>query len=69
MDEWGEVFRHHWSTRPGEGVIIAEFPSFEEAYELDNRFWPTHTLEIQAIISWDKVKEIVLVQAAEAAGQ
>ncbi len=54
------VFKHHWSTRPGSGVIIAKFPSFEEAHKLGNRFWPSHTVEIQELISRDKVKEIVL---------
>ncbi len=34
------IFKHHWSTAPGSGVIIAKLPSFEEAYGLGNRFWP-----------------------------
>ncbi len=63
------VFKHHWSTGPGAGVIVAKFPSFEEAYRLGNRFWPMLTTEIREVISWDKVKEIVLSQLKEAAGQ
>ncbi len=61
------VFKHHWSTAPGSGVIIAKLPSFEEAYGLGNRFWPGISMEIQEVISWDKVKEISLAQAKEAA--
>ncbi len=63
------VFVHRWSTGPGASVIVAEFPSFEEAYALGNRFYPMMTTTIQEIISGDKVKEIVLAQAAKAAGQ
>ncbi len=63
------IFKHHWSTAPGSGVIIAKFPSFEEAYSLGNRFWPGISMEIQEIISWDKVTEIALSQAKEAAEQ
>ncbi len=63
------IFKHHWSTGPGAGVIVAKFPSFEEAYKVLNQFWPMLSTEIQEIISWDKVKEIVLASAAEAAGQ
>ena len=63
------IFKHHWSTAPGSGVIIAKFPSFEEAYSLGNRFWPGIVMEIQEIITWDKVKEISLSQAKEAAEQ
>jgi hypothetical protein len=50
-------------------VIVAKFPSFEEAYALGNRFYPMMNTTIQEVISWDKVKEIVPAQAAEAAGQ
>jgi hypothetical protein len=49
--------------------VIAKFPSFEEAYKVGSRFWPGITLEIQEILAWDKVKEIVLSQAKEAAEQ
>ena len=63
------IFKHHWSTGPGAGIIIAKIPSFEEAYGLGNRFWPHLSMEIQEIITWDKVKEIALSQAKEAAEQ
>jgi hypothetical protein len=63
------IFKHHWSTAPGAGVVIAKFPSFEEAYKVGQRFWPGMSLEIQEIISWDKVKEIALSQLKEAAEQ
>jgi urease accessory protein UreE len=63
------IFKHHWSTSPASGVVIAKFPSFEEAYKLGNRFWPMISMEIQEVISWDKVKEIALPQAKEAAEQ
>ena len=49
-------------------MIITKFPSFEEAYEVGNRFWPILSTEIQKGVSWDKVKELVLAQAAEGAG-
>jgi hypothetical protein len=61
------IFKHHWSTAPGSGVVIAKFSSFEEAYKLSNRFWPRISMDIQEIITWDKVKEIALSQAKEAA--
>jgi len=54
---------------PGNGLIIARFPSFEEAYRVGNRFWPMLTLEIRELISWEKTKEITLTQLKEAAGQ
>jgi hypothetical protein len=61
------IFKHHWSTAPASGVIIAKLPSFEEAYKLGNRFWPSISMKIQEIITWDKVKEIALSQAKEVA--
>ena len=45
---------------PGDGYMMAEFPSFEEALKLGQRFWPGMTMEIREIISWEKTKEIVL---------
>ncbi len=63
------ILKHSWGTGPGSGVIIVKFPSFEEAYKLGNRFWPGMSMEIQELIAWDKVKEIVLSQAKEAAEQ
>ncbi len=63
------ILKHSWGTDPGSGVIIVKFPSFEEAYKLGNRFYPGMSMEIQELIAWDKVKEIVLSQAKEAAEQ
>ncbi len=63
------ILKHSWGTAPGSGVIIVKLPSFEEAYKLGNRFWPGMSMEIQELIAWDKVKEIVLSQAKEAAEQ
>ena len=63
------VFKHHWAIAPGEGLIIAKVPSFEEAYKVGNRFWPGITTEIREIISWEKSKEIVLGQLKELAEQ
>ena len=54
------VIKHSWGTGPGEGVMVMVFPSFEEAYKMGNRFWPGMSLEIQELIAWDKVQEIVL---------
>ena len=45
-------------------MIVAKFPSFEEAYKVGNRFWPMRSTEIREVVSWDKVKEIVLAQAS-----
>ncbi len=63
------VFKHHWSTGPGDGVIVAKFPSFEEAYRVCNSFWPMLTVEIRELLSWEKTKEITLTHLKEAAGQ
>ena len=43
--------------------------SAQEAYKVGNQFWPMRSTEVREIVSWDKVKGIVLAQAAEAAGQ
>ena len=60
------IIKHSWGTGPGEGVMVMVLPSFEEAYKLGNRFWPLMSLEIQELIAWDKVKEIVLSMQKEA---
>ena len=54
------IFKEHGSFNPGDGYIIAEFPSLEEAYKLSQRFWPGITMEIREVISWEKTTEIVL---------
>ncbi len=63
------VFKHHWTMGPGDGLIIAKFSSFEEAYRVCNRFWPMLTVEIRELLSWEKTKEITLAHLKEAAGQ
>jgi hypothetical protein len=54
------VFKHHWSLNPGEGIIIAQFSSREEAYKVAQSFWPGITTETRELVSWEKTKEIVL---------
>ncbi len=63
------VLEHHWAMGPGDGLVIAKFPSFEEAYRVGNRFWPMLTVEIRELLSWEKTKEITLTHLKEAAGQ
>ena len=63
------IFKHNWGSGVGQGVAIAVFPSLEEAYKLGNSFWPMMTMEIQELMPWDKVKEIVLSQQKKAAEQ
>jgi len=63
------IIKHQWGTGVGEGVFIAKFPSFEEAYKLGTRFWPMMSMEIQELIAWDKTREIVLSLQKEAAEQ
>ena len=59
------IFKEHGSFNPGEGYIIAEFKSKEEAYKLAQRFWPGITMNIREVISWEKTKEIVLTTLKE----
>ena len=54
------IIKETGSFNPGDGFMIAEFPSFEEAYKLAHRFWPHMTMNIREIISWEKNKEIVM---------
>jgi hypothetical protein len=61
------VFKEHGTFNAGEGYIIAEFPSREEAYKLGQRFWPGIITDTREIISWEKTKEIVLSTLKEQA--
>ncbi len=61
------VITHSWGTGPGAGILIVELPSYEEAFKLSTRFWPGMSMEIQELIAWDKVQEIVLSVQKEAA--
>jgi hypothetical protein len=54
------IIKEQGGFNPGEGYMIAEFPSLEEALKLGQRFWPGITMEIREIIPWEKTKEIVL---------
>lgn len=54
------IFKDLGSFNPGEGYIIAEFPSLEEALKLTQRFWPGILTDIREIVSFEKNKEIVL---------
>ena len=63
------IIKHIWGTDFGKGLIIMELPSFEEAYKLGNSFFPAISMEIQELMPWDKVKEIVLSHQKEAAEQ
>jgi uncharacterized protein YciI len=61
------IFTEVGTFNPGEGFIIAEFPSLEEAFKLAQRFWPGVITDIRQIISWEKTKEIVLSTLREQA--
>jgi hypothetical protein len=63
------IIKHSWGTGVGTGVLIVKLPSFEEAYKLGNSLWPMMSMEIQELLAWDKVKEIVLSAQKEAAEQ
>jgi uncharacterized protein YciI len=54
------VFKETGSFNPGEGYILAEFPSREEAYKVAERFWPAVSTQTREVVSWEKTKEIVL---------
>jgi hypothetical protein len=54
------VFKLQGSFNPGEGYIIADFPSKEEAFKLGQHFWPGIITDIREIVSWEKTKEITL---------
>jgi len=59
------IFKELGTFNPGEGYIIAELPSTEEALKLGTRFWPGIITDIREIISWEKTKEIVLSNLRE----
>ncbi len=61
------IFKEHGSFNPGEGYVIAEVPSREEAYKLAQSFWPGIITDTREIISWEKTKEIVLSNLKEQA--
>ena len=54
------VIKDMGSFNPGDGFMIVELPSLEEAYKLSHRFYPHMTVEIREIVSWEKTKEIAL---------
>jgi uncharacterized protein YciI len=54
------VFKEQGAFNPGEGYIIAEFPSKEEAVKLAQRFWPEIITDTREVVSWEKTKEITL---------
>jgi uncharacterized protein YciI len=59
------IFKEVGTFNPGEGFIIAEFPSLEEAFNLAQRFWPGVTTDIRESIPFEKTKEIVLSSLRE----
>jgi uncharacterized protein YciI len=61
------IFKEIGTFNPGEGYIIAEFPSLAEAFKLAQFFWPGVTTDIREIISFEKTKEIVLSSLREQA--
>ena len=61
------IFKEVGTFNPGEGFIIAEFPSIEEAFKLAQSFWPGVITNIREIISWEKTKESVLSTLKEQA--
>jgi uncharacterized protein YciI len=61
------IFKEVGTFNPGEGFIIAEFPSLEEALKLAQRFWPGVITDIREFTSWEKTKEIVLSNLKEQA--
>ncbi len=54
------IIKESGAFNPGEGYIIVELPSFEEAYKLSHRMWPGMTMDIREVIPWEKNKEIAL---------
>jgi hypothetical protein len=54
------IFKEHGTLNPGQGYIIAEFPSYEEAYKTTQRFWPGISVDVRETISWEKTKDIVI---------
>jgi uncharacterized protein YciI len=59
------IFKEVGTFNPGEGYLIAEFPSTEEAFKLAQRFWPGVLTDIREIIPWEKTKEIILSSLRE----
>jgi hypothetical protein len=54
------IIKEQGSFNPGDGYLIGEMPSLEEAYKFAHRMWPFVTMEIREIIPWEKTKEIAL---------
>ncbi len=50
---------------PGEGYMIVEFPSLEEAYKFAEAWYPHMSTDVREIISWEKTKEIALSNRRE----
>jgi hypothetical protein len=61
------IIKESGALNPGEGYMITEANSFEEAYKLTNRFWPNIIADIREIIPWEKNEEIVLSSLREQA--
>lgn len=51
--------------KPGEGYMIVEFPSLEEAYTLAERWYPHMSADVREIIPWEKTKEIAFANRRE----
>ena len=63
------IFKEHGVFNAGDGFIIAEFPSTEEALKLSQRFYPEVITEIREYTAWEKAEEIVLSSLKERAEQ
>jgi hypothetical protein len=44
---------------PGEGYLIVEYSSFEEAVKAFNPFFPAISMEIREVLSWEQTVDVV----------
>ena len=59
------IFKEHGVFNAGDGFIIAEFSSFEEALKLSQNFFPGVITKVREYVSWEKASEIVLSSLKE----
>ena len=59
------IVKEHGSFNPGEGYLLAEFPSREEVFTFTQRFWPGIITDAKEITPWETTKAIVLTTLKE----
>lgn len=62
-----DILKETGATNAGEGYMICEFPSTEEALKMADSFFPGILTDVREIISLEKTKEIVLSRLREQA--